>query len=49
MDEIKVLLQQWADGQFVNPDALEAAQKAVVLLVERVELLEAQVSNLTKE
>jgi hypothetical protein len=49
MDEIKQLLQDWADGQYVNPDALQSAHQAVVLLVERLELLEAQVSNLTKE
>ena len=47
MNEIKELLEQWKDDGFVNPGALESAYDAIVLLVSRVEELEAQVQELS--
>lgn len=47
MDEIKELLVQWESGSYINPDALEAAYKAVVLLVAKVETLEQIINDTT--
>lgn len=46
MDEIKELLAEWKNDSFINPNALEAAQKAVFLLVQRVEELESRIAIL---
>ena len=47
MNEIKELLEQWKEDGLVNPDSLEKAYEAVLLLVTKVEQLEAQVQSLT--
>jgi hypothetical protein len=48
MDNVKVLLEQWKEDGLVNPAALEAAYDAIVLLVAKVEELEAQVQALSE-
>ena len=48
MNEIKNLLEQWKEDGFVNPGALESAYNAIILLVAKVEELEAQVQALSK-
>ena len=47
MDEIKELLSAWANDGYLNPGALYSAHQAIVLLVARVEDLEAQVATLS--
>lgn len=47
MDEIKELLEQWKEDGLTNPDSLEKAHEAIVLLVAKVEQLEAQVQALS--
>ena len=47
MDDVKNLLEQWKADGFVNPGALESAYDAIVLLVAKVEELEAQVQALS--
>lgn len=39
MNEIKELLEQWKEEGLVNPDALEKAYQAILLLIEEVEKL----------
>jgi hypothetical protein len=46
MDEIKELLEQWKEDGFANPDSLGKAYEAILLLVDKVEALEAQVQAL---
>jgi len=46
MDEINKLLAQWEEGSYINPDALEAAYKAVALLAAKIEALEASLQSL---
>jgi DNA-binding transcriptional MerR regulator len=46
MDEIRELLKNWEDNNFVNPDALKAAHQAITILLEKVELLEKQIADL---
>jgi hypothetical protein len=46
MDEIKALLEYWANDGYVNPGSLEAAHAAIVLLVAKVESLEQQINDL---
>jgi hypothetical protein len=48
MDEVKVLLDAWKEDGLVNPGSLESAYNAIVLLVAKVEELEAQVQALSK-
>lgn len=48
MNEIKELVEAWKEDGFVNPGALESAYNAIVLLVAKVEELEAQVQALSK-
>jgi len=44
MNEIKELLESWKTDGLVNPDSLEKAYDALVLLVAKVEELEAQIN-----
>lgn len=46
MDEIKIELDNWKDGDYINPDALLSAYNAVALLLEKVELLETELADL---
>lgn len=46
MDEIRELLKNWEDNNFVNPDALKAAHQAITILLEKVELLESELADL---
>ena len=39
MNEIKELLEQWKEEGLVNPDSLEKAYQAILLLIEEVEKL----------
>ena len=48
MDEIKELLAEWENDSFINPNALKSAYNAIVLLVAKVEELEAQVQALSE-
>ena len=47
MDEIRELLEQWKEDGLTNPDSLEKAHEAIVLLVTKVEQLEAQVQAIS--
>jgi hypothetical protein len=46
MDEVKLLLDNWKEDGFVNPDALQVAYNAMIILVDKIESLEAEVENL---
>jgi hypothetical protein len=46
MDEIKALLKNWEDNNYINPDGLVAAHQAITILLEKVELLEKQIADL---
>lgn len=46
MNEIKELLQAWKDGEYINPDAIKAAYDLTVLLVDKVEALETEITQL---
>lgn len=46
MNEIDVLLDKWREGGYINPDALESAYNAMIVLVAKVESLEQQVATL---
>ena len=48
MEEVKNLLDAWASDNLNNISALEQAHQAIVLLVDKVEELEAQVKALSK-
>jgi hypothetical protein len=48
MDNVKVLLEQWKEDGLANPDALLVAYDAIVLLIAKVEELEAQVQALSE-
>jgi hypothetical protein len=48
MNEINELLEQWKNEGFINPGSLESAYDAIVLLVAKVEELEAQVQALSE-
>lgn len=48
MDEIKTLLEAWKQDGFVNPDSLEKAHDAIILLIAKVEELENQIKDLPK-
>ena len=48
MDEISKSMNDWKNGDYINPDALKAAYDAVTLLVAKVEELESQVQALSK-
>jgi len=39
MDEIKQLIEQWKEEGISNPDALEKAYQAILLLIDEVENL----------
>jgi len=45
MDQVKELLEQWKADGFVNPDALESAYHAIILLVDHIELLKPLNNN----
>lgn len=47
MNEIKDLLSAWANDGYPNAGALYSAHQAILLLVARVEDLEAQVATLS--
>ena len=47
MNEIKELLDYWNTEGLVNPEALKSAHDAIVLLVAKVEALEAEVQALS--
>jgi hypothetical protein len=47
MNEINELLDYWNTEGLVNPEALKAAHDAIVLLVAKVEALEAEVQALS--
>ena len=47
MNEIKELLASWENDGLANIGALELAHQAILLLVARVEDLEAQVATLS--
>lgn len=47
MDEIKNHLDNWKDGDYINPDALQSAYEAIKLLVARIEALEETINTLT--
>ena len=49
MNEIKQLLEKWKEEGFVNPDSLEKAHDALVLLVSKIEELEAEVQALSNK
>lgn len=40
MNEIKQLLEQWKENGLTNPDSLEKAYQAILLLIEEVEKLQ---------
>ena len=40
------LLNTWQNGNYINPDALEAAYELVNQLKQRIETLEAEVAEL---
>lgn len=42
MDEIKQLLANWINDGVANPGALQSAYEAIILLVAKVEELEAK-------
>jgi len=44
MDEIKELLESWKQDGLINPDSLEKAYDAILLLVAKVEELEARLN-----
>jgi len=46
MDEIKELLNKWKEEGFVNPDSLEKAHDAIVLLIAKIEELENKIDNI---
>lgn len=46
MSEIKDLLDEWEENNYINPDALKAAHEAITILLEKVELLEKQIADL---
>jgi hypothetical protein len=47
MNEIRNLLDAWANDSLNNISALEQAHQAILLLVDKVEELETQVKALT--
>lgn len=46
MDEIRQLLNDWAENNYINPDALKAAHEAITILLGKVELLESELADL---
>jgi hypothetical protein len=46
MNELNTLLDEWKQGDYINPAGLEAAYNAIIVLVAKVESLEAEVENL---
>jgi hypothetical protein len=46
MEDIQQQLDLWQQGEYINPDALEAAHKAITLLVAKVDQLQQQVDTL---
>jgi hypothetical protein len=46
MNEINNFLAEWKQGDYINPDALESAYNAMIVLVAKVESLETQVAEL---
>ena len=47
MEEIKLLLEKFGQGEYVSPEDLKTVAEVVVLLVTKVEELEAQVQALS--
>lgn len=47
MNEINEMLAYWETEGLINPEALKAAHDAIVLLVAKVEALEAEVQALS--
>lgn len=46
MNEIKALLKNWEDNNYINHDGLVAAHQAITILLGKVELLEKQIADL---
>jgi hypothetical protein len=46
MNEIQEQLDLWKEGEYINPAALEAAHKAITLLLAKVDQLQQQVDTL---
>lgn len=46
MDEIRQLLKDWEENNYINPDGLIAAHQAVTILLEKIELLESELADL---
>ena len=46
MDEINKFLAEWKQANYINPDGLESAYNAMIVLVAKVESLEKQVAEL---
>jgi len=46
MNEIKELLAKWQEASYVNPDGLEAAHNAIIMLIIKIEDLEKQIEDL---
>jgi hypothetical protein len=46
MNELNNFLAEWKQGDYINPDGLEAAYNAMIVLVAKVESLEQQVATL---
>jgi hypothetical protein len=49
MSDIKTYLEEWQKRGFVNPDSLEIAHAAVVLMAEKIESLEEEVKTLLEK
>jgi hypothetical protein len=46
MNDIETYLEQWKKRGFVNPDCLEIAHAAIVLMAAKIESLEEEVKTL---
>ena len=46
MNEMKILLDSWKEDGITNPDALDKLYQATLIMVNKVEQLEAEIANL---
>jgi hypothetical protein len=46
MNEINNFLAEWKQANYINPDGLEAAYNAMIILAAKLESLEQQVATL---
>jgi hypothetical protein len=43
METIENKMQEWKDGNYINPDALQAAYEVIEILITRIQELEQKV------